>query len=601
MRLAIDGAFDASLPQDVSVAPLRAWQRPTLIAFTVMTIAAVVTLVNWYARPAQGQRGVIRFTVPVGADLALETWESHNLALDPDGRRLAFVAVTDGVERLWLHSLDRDAAEPLAGTEGADSPFWSPDGRWLAFFTSTHLWKLRPGAGPPEIICPAEGQNSAAWGPDDKILFTQFFAESEGLFLVDAAGGTPRLIVANEFPGPMETRWPVFLPDGEQFLFVAFKSRDAEPGSVLYLYAGRLSEESVRLLFRFDSRVGVVPGHLVYVEQRTLLARPFDFQRLRFTGEAIPLGPGVPKTPIGSAPFAVSPAGVLAYGTRSDISRLIWRDRSGRELGTIGEPGLYESVTLSPDGSKLAFVTGDFAEQEIWIHDLERDIRSRLTSDHGLESNPVWSPDGSRIVYSRHGPKVERNGMYIRSVAGGDATWLGTPEGLTWANDWSRDGEWIAYTEHAGRSDLWLFPMTGDGPPVARLGTRFDEWGETFSPDGAWLAYGSDESGRSEVYVASATGTDGGMRVSTEGGGGAWWRGDGTELFYTSEEGVVAVPMQYREGELVPGRPEELFPAEGWLRGVTPDGERFLLNEPIEPGLTVRVVLNWTDVREESN
>jgi dipeptidyl aminopeptidase/acylaminoacyl peptidase len=612
VRLGLEGRFDLGASRGAAEAgapPI--WQRPApAYAIALLALAALAAVAYFGEQRPVGDvavRDPIHFVLqpPNRASYAYGV-EAVNLAISPDGRRIAFVASSGGVRRVWLQSFDGESPQALAGTEGAYSPFWSPDGNRLAFFTDTELKAFRLGTGTTDLICTCAtyGFSAAAWSPGGTILFTVFpraFGSDPSalgaLYRISADGGEPVRIGGDGRSPLIVPRWPVFLPDGERFLLLANLRGDdpeTEP-SGYHLFLGDLGDDSIVPLFPFESRVEIAGGHLIYVQQGILLARAFDFATRRFSSEAVPIGTNVQQfAGSGWAPFTVSRTGAAAYIASSGLSELVWYDREGTSLGTVGEPEPYWSLALSPEGTRVAVeIAEDTAESDIWIHDLSRDTRTRFTTLPGFESTPVWSPDGRRVVFSKHGGI--NSGLMIQSLDRGEATPAGSPRGqFEWPLDWNAERNLVVFERS---DDIWLLPMDASATATARTETAFSETSAALSPNGDWLAYSSNETGRSEIYLARVDGSAGAELVSGAGGSLPRWRTDGSELYFISSDGgVMAVPVAIDAGVPMPGVPETLFSLES-LGGqfdfdVTADGERFLVIRTEPPEMHVEI--GWT-------
>ena len=586
-------------------APSRPARRASLgwVVAGVVFLALIGTLLwgSFASTLRQVAAEPVRFSIaaPEGSSYLVDP-ESHNVALSPDGRVLAFVASTaGGGSSLWVRPLESLAGRALPGTEEATSPFWSPDSRYIAFFAEGKLKKVAAAGGPPQTVCPASGANTGSWGGEGTILFTQVFSTPEGIFQVPASGGTAAA-AAGTRPTDKEKghRWPHFLPDGRHFLFVAADDQEER-----HVYAGSLGSEETKMVAKLASRVEYSPpGYLVFVRDATLIAQSFDADTLALTGEEVPIAELLPNFITGWAPFSVSKTGVLAYQAGTRRSHLVWLDRTGKEVAAVGQPGDYVGLRLSPDGQKVALEARDAATgtSDLWILDLSRGTMTRFTRDPALESTPVWSPDGRVILFESHGGKTERESrQQALGTSESSASPIAKDTTLQWTRDWSMDGRFIAYDrlDPQTQYDLWLQPLFGDRKPFPLVHTQFNEGEAVFSPDGKWVAFSSDESGKPQVYVIAAGGSGEKWQVSTEGALHPRWRRDGKELFYVAmDRTLVSVPV--RAGVVFePGPPTRLFeiPTEGYNQyDVSPDGLRFLVNARTERNLPVNVVLNWT-------
>ena len=579
-------------------------RRLEKIAWGLALVAAFVAgaALSGILRKAPVEAAPIRFLIPPpkGTTFSLSV-EQHDLALSPDGRRIAIVLTSAGMPRpqLWIRSLAETAPTPLDGTDGAASPFWSPDGRFLAFFADGKLKKIAAAGGLPQTICSVAGSNDGSWGSDGTILFSQIFADNEGIYQVSASGGgAPTLVI---LPDTDRKRWPQFLPDGRHFLYLA---RDPSTQRYVLRAATLGGREITTIAPPVESRVEYAPpGHLVFLREGALVARRFDPAKLQFSGEPISLADHILEfRHSGWAPFSVSPAGVIAFRAGTADSQLAWVDRTGRSLGPVGPPGEYRTLRLSPDGRKLAVEKyGPTGDSDIWILDIARNVLTPLTHDEGLESKPTWSPDGREIVFSSHGTG-SRNGVTRISVASGEEKVLLPIFGnFEWTEDWSPDGRTLTFDHvESSRITFWLLPLEGERKPVAFRQGPYHSGGAVFSRDGRWIAYVSTESGRPEVFITPARAPGEHWQVSTSGAAREppRWRADGKELFYVSaEDQLMAVPLKVVGESLDPGAPVRLFRIESnaeQMYDAAPDGQRFLLNPGTARGsVPVTVVVNW--------
>ena len=526
--------------------------------------------------------------------------------ISPDGRLLAYQAAdTLGRVMIWVRPLNALAANPLPGTEEAGRPFWSPDSRYVAYFLGNQLKKIAVAGGPPQLICETKSAADGAWGTRDIILFDG--AAGDSLRQVSANGGVASVATSiDRTAGETEHAWPCFLPDGKRFLFVAFTS-GGESG--LELRLGTLGSPDHIRLGKVGSRPEFAPPDLVlYTLDATLMARHLNLRNGRWKGDPFPVAERVMVRANGQANFSVSQTGVLATmaGGSADRSELVWVDRTGRRLAREGAPAAYRDLALSPDGGRLAYAVVDVkaGSQDLWVRDLKRGVSSRLTFGDGNEVWPIWSPDGTRIAFGASG--TGPFGVWEKLADGtGVEDSLFTPSFHAAPTDWSHNGRlMVLNTWPAGNPDLATISSDGHSGASVIVNSAFPETGGRLSPDGRWLAYVTNETGRPEVYVRAFPGPGGKWQVSTGGGSEPQWRADGRELFYRGERGTVimAAPVE-TAAAFQAGTPERLFDAT-LTRGdqnrnryvADAAGQRFLLNLPLDTNSmdAFNVVLNWT-------
>jgi eukaryotic-like serine/threonine-protein kinase len=537
-------------------------------------------------------------------------------ALSPDGRYL--VMSGHGRSRLWVRPIDSLEARELPGTEDAVYPFWSPDSASIGFIADGKLKKIALAGGEAQVLCDASGNAGGSWGANGTILFglNGVTRSSRAMGRVSAAGGVPTPVTKVAVEGDAH-KYPELLPDGRHFLYLV----TSEKSEISGIYMGSLDGSPPVRLLPDQSSAAYVPatastrdGYLLFRRGTTLMALPFNRERLQAAGEMFPLAQQVATTGNAAhAGFSVLENGTLVYlsGPAVQQQELAFLDRTGKRLGSLGKTGSFRSVALSPDDRTAAISIRDAqaGTTDIWLADVARNSVSRLTSVTGAGSTadfPTWSPDGKRIAFSIRPPDSVRRNLYLQAANG-----TGRPEMLLHATGsdagpyaWSSGGKFIVYAQSEGKTkrDTWLLPLEGDRKPVPYLNTPALEDFPQLSPDSRWMAYASDESGKAEVYIQAFPQNGTRVQVSAEGGSQPRWRRDGRELFYISaDQKMMAVPIQESNASIDAGTPKELFEGapettvENFLYQPTADGQRFLVIEPVSDGPAPRltVVLNW--------
>ncbi|MGE5715690.1 MAG: protein kinase domain-containing protein [Acidobacteriota bacterium] len=586
-----EGGSQAGLP--APVAQRRKSREKAAWALAAAAALAAAGFAFGFVRRAPARPQVVRFEIPTPPELT--TIDAPRIS--PDGRILAFNATdSSGKTRIWVRALDALKARALDGTEGATRPFWSPDSRFLAFVSGGKLQKVDVTGGPPQKICDAPGGSDGTWSTTGVILLDG--TGPQPIRRVPASGGTAVDFVKQDASRKERSvAWPEFLPDGRHFLYMASGEK---PEDNVYRI-GSLDSTDSRALASAQTLVSFAPpGYLLFVRDRTLVAQPFDAAALKTTGEPTPLAEQIGTDAVGLARFSVSRNGTLAYRTGESGNRFVWKDRSGKDGGDVGDPGDSRNPAFSPDGERLAYDRADpqRGKRDVWILDLRRGVSSRFTFDAETAFAPLWSPDGKQIVYT------VGNALVVKPSEGlGEGKPLLKTEELTFACDWSRDGKYIAYSSQGKETafDIWILPTFGDRKPIPFVKTPFVELRPVFSPDGRFLAYQSNESGRAEIYVQSFPGPGGKWQISTAGGIEPHWRGDGKELYYRApDQRLMAVEIT-AGATVTAGAPQPLFPGRfdtGNAREhyiPTRDGKRFLVVAPLghEALTPTTVVLNW--------
>lgn len=570
---------------------------PWLISFG-LAIGLIVTAVWW--RNSQPVEQTRYFSAPFA-------FPARDMAAAPNGQEFALVADLESARKnaLWIYDVGAQSARALPGTEGANFPFWSPDGRSLGFFADGKLKKVDLVGGPVQALCDAPSGRGGSWNKDGVILFTPTGQLVDGLHRISASGGTPTQITSPDTSrGETSHRWPMFLPDGKHFLYLAFNvSWSSDTNS---LYVGSLDSDERQFVTKAGANAAYVPpGFLLFYRDKTLFAQHFDPHQLALTGEPVAILKDLQYLPrIARAAFAASDnrVALAQISGQASLSRLAWFDRKGNELGTVGKPDVYANVSLAPDGKLLAVDKTDLSSQnaDVWIYDLLRDGTKRLTFDPAVDAMPVWSPDGSRLVFSSSRQKAFD--LFLKNADGAQEEKIIEHVDIDkFPNDWSRDGKYLLYIRGA---DLWFATLPELKSSLFLKAPATLKNGQ-FSPDGKWVAYASNESGKWEIYVTSFPEAHGKWEISSGGGEQPRWRGDGKELFYVSSDGKIrAVPVtvgaHFDAGvpvELFQASPRELIAtSEHVFYDVSKDGQRFLINTQIKNTETqpISVVLNWS-------
>ncbi len=628
-RLSLEEVLSGA-PDPISTAAAAPAAKSRLLWFVSgaagLFLAAAIAFGFLYFHPKPLAMQLMRFEVPLPAKFSQE----GDLALSPDGRKLAFIgAGADGQRRLWIRSVDSLDAEPLDGTEGADGwPFWSPDSRFVVFRSQGKLEKIDVSGGPPVTLCDATSLLGGIWTRDGKIVFGSL----TGLMQVAAVGGSPLPLTTD---GAAVS--PALLPDGRHFVFLYASNQRSGTG----IYVGSVDalgeKTSKKLLSDISTPVYALSsrgplGYLMFVRgvtapgaSGTLMAQRFDPRHLSLMGEAIPIAEQVSNTG-----FSASSTGTLAYeegtqniqtsGSRGNIQgRLTWFDREGKALDAVGDPGVYRTLALSPDGKTVAFERADPqnpSNRNIWLYDFSRGVTTRFTFDSAWDSGPIWSPDGSRIAFGSN-----RSGVFdvyekASNLTGGAELLFKSPDAKI-PTSWSPDGRFLLFQNPGAPGQVWTLPL-GDTAatrkPVVMEHSQFVESYGKVSPDGRWIAYTSDESGKNQIYVQpfnppAAAGSSAAARapitgkwmISNDGGSTPLWERDGKELFYLSLDGEAMEVDVNTTGIFQAGIPKPMFkvPPGVLFWDISPDGKRFLMVAPstAAAGATAppkfTFVLNW--------
>ena len=575
----------------------RTQRESILMAVACTLVLLIIASVIWW-RTSRPTKQTAYFSAPL-------PFSARDLAVSPNGHTVAVVGRdSERKNLLWIYEPGAPQAKAIPNTEGANFPFWSPDGKSLGFFADGRLKRLDLSGGPVQTLCEAPTGRGGAWNKDGVIVFTPSGQLGFGLYRIAASGGSPTQITFPDREHAEDShRWPVFLPDGNHFLYLAM---DLSGRKVLSsIFVGALNSNEKHFITQARANAAYAPpGYLLFYRDQTLFAQRFDAKKLELSGEPTPVLTEIEYLPrIQRAVFASSESAVLVAQRSSGetgASQLLWFDRKGQQVGVATKPGIYGNISLSPNGKFVAADAMDSAttNTDLWTYDLERENAKRLTFDPAIDSTPLWSPDSTRLVFTSD--RAQKFNLYVKNADGSQEEQLIPQEGPDrYPLDWSRDGKYVIYQRG---SDLWgvtfpeltatLFLKAASAPNGAR-----------FSPDSKWVAYASNESGRWEIYVTSFPAAHGKWQVSNAGGEQPKWRSDGKELFYLAPDGkIMATPVTIG-ANFDAGSPVALFQAnpremvatsERFAYDVRKDGQRFLINTQLKSALTpMSVVMDW--------
>jgi Tol biopolymer transport system component len=578
----------------------------------VVLLSAVAVL--FFLRNEAPEQVLVQSTLmpPRGWDFA----PASPFAVSPDGSQIAYVAVARpgndeaaaGSNSIWIRDLTLPEPRQLTTADGDAFPFWSPDGRWLGFFSNGKLNKIESRGGPVVPLCDATDGRGGSWNDDGVIIFQKIW--SEALMKIPAGGGTPEPVTTlNKDRFDVAHRWPQFLPDGRNFLFYVVSTTNPAASEHSGVYVGSLESNESRLLLKSESRALYSRGFLLYRAGTTLMAQPFDASAQRLTGDPVPVATDISGGSVswGGAQFGASEAGLLVHMRGAGAARTLlnWRDREGGVVGTVGDPSGYWEPCLSNDGTRIAVSVGQDVG-DIWIFDLQSDMRTRFTFDPADERYPLWSPDDGQLAFVS-GRDAEGE-IYVRPTSGqGDARLLFTAGAQINLTDWSSDGRLIFFNrlDTSNDGDIWTLDMQTSDATVLMSG-KSDQSDASLSPDGRWLAFVSNESGKYEVYVQSFPEAKGRWMVSSDAGPRSAdrprWRSDGRELYYLRGGAVVAVPVT-GETTFSFGTPKTLFSVSVTSASadyaIDRDGQRILTNElppADQSNAGARLIQNWPAV-----
>ena len=595
-------AADRTSTTAAAAAASRPWRERAgwIAALVVAVLSAGLSFLwaGWRETPAASDAQEMRLQIvtPAGANLV-------GFAISPDRRALVYEAASQGRTQLWIRSLDSDTARPLDGTEGASKPFWSSDSRSIGFFTTGQLKRIDLDGGIVRTLASAPQSRGGTWGTSATILFAAGSAGS--LNAVPAGGGDTVAVTRVDRPRQTGHRFPHFLPDGRHFLFYSLGAPDSRG-----VYLGTLGSIDAQRLFDADSAaVFAAPDRVLFAREGALWAQRLDLTTLRPVGEPVPVSTQVAVVAdlFGEVALSETAPGLIAYRAGADKRQFVWLDRTGRQVGAIGglDEGQPAGPKLSPDGRTVLFRRTLSGNTDLWSIETSRNVLRKLTSHAAREYEALSSPRSDRMVFSSDRAGVLN--FYEASLSGSgpsaETVLLETPEHKN-PTDWSADGRFILYSVQSPTTgnDLWVLPLFGDRKPTPVAQTAAQERHGAFSPDGRWVAYESNESGRSEIYVQPFPDLAPRRQISIGGGTAPVWRGDGRELFFRSPEDQLMAAQVVSSGTRIDtATPSVLF---GLPRGphretniawyaASRDGQRFLVNTIVEGASPITVLLNW--------
>jgi len=563
---------------------------PWMMASLFLVCAAVFATLYFLRPPAR--ENTMRFVIPPENEFS----NYSSVVVSPDGRSLVIGSEFKSQNLLWLRPLNALEASPLAGTEDGEYPFWSPDSRYIAFFAGGKLKKVAAGGGPSQVLCDAPSTFGGSWSKSNIIIFSAEI--NQGLMKVSAFGGVPEIMKSQAASGSrFSIRWPIFMPDGNHFLYF-LRSFDEGNSSIM---AGSLNSPEVRKVMESNNSVIYSKaGYLLFVQESTVMAQPFDADKIKLGAQPVSVAQGVgTRINLNLADFSVSDNGILVYGAgRITKRRLLWFDRAGKEISAIGPKADYFDVVLSPGNDKVAVQRNSGSNNaDIWILDLLNNIPTRFTINSFIEDDPVWSPDGKTLIFSS--PRNGFRDIYVKPSDGSreEKPLLISPT-IKIPTSWSIDGKYLLFTDDR---DLKILPLEGEEKPLPYLVSKFEEQYAYFSPNGKWVAYTSNESRQWEVFVQAFPKSGGKWQISQNGGAQPKWARSGKELFYIAPDNTLMSVNVQTDGPFTAGVPKPVFKTrvDNYQNpnryDVSADGKRFLINVPDKQSASspVIVVVNW--------
>jgi Tol biopolymer transport system component len=613
VRLAGSGAGVMKPPTSSDAAPIVATSRvaralPWVLAGVLTAVLADV-LVLWAPWRPAAPTPLTRFSTDIGVDLALDTRIGPAAIISPNGRIVVLTALGTTGPRLFVRRLDQLQATPLAGTEGANNPFFSPDGQWVAFFAAGKLKKTSITGGAAVTLCDASSGRGGTWADDGTIYFQPGIAPGPLMRILES-GGTPEPL-GPVTAGELVPRWPYVLPGGRALLYtgvdprIGFEAADLmiQPlprGAPKLVLHGGFHGRYVPSGLGSPTRAERERGHIVYMHEGTLFAVPFDPFTLEVIGRPAPVLEGLLSSDSnGGAQFSVSDAGTLVYSPRKELNRraMFWMDSTGATTSLPIVEADWRQPTFSPDGQRIAFTIDDGSQQDVWLYDWARDTRTKFTFNPRNDNSAVWTPDGRRIVFASARPTGVMNLYWQRADGAGDVQQLTESPNHQAPYSFHPSGKYLAFTEVTlkNQGDLMILPLEGDeakgwkpGKPTSFLSTAANEFSPMFSPDGQWIAYVSDESGQQQTYVRPFQGPGGKQLISVGLGVFPVWSIARHELFFQDPAvNKIMVAAYTTEGASFHADKPRLWSPSGYLPlvqgrvyDVHPDGKRVVISKP---------------------
>lgn len=583
---------------------LRRWLPATLGAVLFLLALALA----WWRQPPPAAAAAVRAFIPAPADItfAFIGDEAGPPALTRDGRRMVLAGYSGGRRMLFVRELGDTSLRPVAGTEDARFPFWSPDGRSIGFFANGELKRIDAAGGQATIVARAPDGRGGTWG-NGFILFTPDIRDP--IFRVSDDGGQPVAVTTIDQARHTTHRWPVILPDNEHFLYLAASHREGPDARATGIYLASLTGGSARQLVTTSGSAKYGSGYLLYPRGQRLLAQRFDARRLTLDGEPAALMEVTVDPYTWNTVAAASENGLLAYVSgMPDRSALKWYDRTGKVVSTLAETTGATAVALSPDGTRLAVVADIGPASDTWVYDLRTNQGRRLTFGGTSAGTPVWNRAGDLLVLASRGEPVgsrQHTRIYLKKPdgSGAEEPFYKEDDQSVEATDWSRDGRYLVLKRgDVPAQTIWALPLSGDRKPFPVLKADYDHFNGRLSPDGRWMVYSSREAGTEEIFVTSFPAGEGKWQISSGGGTQPLWRGDGKEIYFlTPDSQIAAAPVSISATTFDAGAPVRLFRAPLAFRSwsfqsfaVTADGQRFILPATEESqAVPLTVQTNW--------